>query len=57
LGQTETGSRALGESFLDFFRTALGVGGLVLNFTTQDVIWDIVDWNWGEDEQAAAAGC
>lgn len=53
LGQTQSGSRALGDTFMDFFEDSLW--GFVKWYsvtTTQDVIWDIVDWNWGEDEQA-----
>lgn len=53
LGQTETGSRALGESFVDFFVDALaGFANWYANLTTSHVIEDIVDWNWGEDEPA-----
>ncbi|HEU5046144.1 MAG TPA: hypothetical protein VFT75_18635 [Nocardioidaceae bacterium] len=53
LGQTDTGSRALGESFVDFFIDALaGFANWYAGITSQHVIEDIVDWNWGEDEQA-----
>jgi hypothetical protein len=52
LGQTETGSRALGESFLDFFTDSLwSMVGWFLNFTNLFVVEDIVDWNWGQDVQ------
>jgi hypothetical protein len=53
LGQTESGSRALGESFVDFFEDALwAFVGWYAGITSEHVINDIVDWNWGEDEQA-----
>jgi hypothetical protein len=53
LGQTETGSRSLGESFLDFFTDSLwAFEGWYEEITNLYVIEDIVDWNWGEDEQA-----
>jgi hypothetical protein len=53
LGTTETGSRALGESFIDFFQDALwGFVKWYTGITNEYLINDIVDWNWGEDEQA-----
>lgn len=53
LGQTETGSRALGESFVDFM--SLGQQAVARWFTdtfNEHVIEDWVDWNYGEDEIA-----
>lgn len=53
LGQTETGSRALGSEFVNFFIDALaGFANWYAGVTNQYVIEDIVDWNWGENEQA-----
>lgn len=53
LGQTETGSRALGATFLDFFTDSLkALVNWYQQITFHYVICDIVDWNWGEDEQA-----
>lgn len=55
LGQTQTGSRALGDTFGDFFDLSLDtVCNWYADVTTQHVIEDIVDWNWGVDEQAPA---
>lgn len=53
LGQTQTGSRALGSTFVDFF--ALGVQAitdeLVVETTNDHVIRDLVEWNYpGEHE-------
>lgn len=53
LGQTQTGSRALGETFADFFQMLVeAVANWHKSITNEHVIEDIVDWNWGEDEQA-----
>jgi hypothetical protein len=53
LGQSEHGNRALGESFVDFFVDALAAfANWYRNVTNQHVIEDIVDWNWGEEENA-----
>lgn len=53
LGQTETGSRALGEEFVDFFLLALQSVIEELEETiNQHVVEDLVDWNWGSDEPA-----
>jgi hypothetical protein len=53
LGTTQTGSRALGESFVNFFVDALAAfANWYMNITNEHVIEDIVDWNWGVDEQA-----
>jgi hypothetical protein len=53
LGSTETGSRALGSAFIDFFLLALqAVAGSLASTMTEHVVEDIVDLNWGEDEPA-----
>lgn len=53
LGQTQTGSRALGETFVDFFVAGLATfADWYAGVTNEHVIEDIVDWNYGEDEQA-----
>lgn len=53
LGQTQTGSRALGETFADFFQMLVEAVACWYRDTTQEhVIHDMVDWNWGEDEQS-----
>ncbi len=53
LGRTAHGSRALGASFIDFFLLALQAFADDLADTfTCDVIEDLVDVNWGTDEQA-----
>lgn len=53
LGRTQTGSRALGETFADVFEMLVeGVANWYQSTTNEHVIEDIVDWNWGEDEQA-----
>jgi hypothetical protein len=57
LGTTETGSRALGAEFIDFFSYALeSVAGWYADTTTAHGIEDWVDWNYGEDEAAPALG-
>lgn len=53
LGQTQTGSRALGETFVDFFTLALdAITDWYLDVLNEHVVEDIVDWNWGEDADA-----
>lgn len=53
LGQTETGSRALGDTFLDFFSLSLDtVCTWYATTTNVHVIEDYVDWNWGIDANA-----
>jgi hypothetical protein len=53
LGQTQTGSRALGQTFADFFQMLIeAVANWHAAITNEHVIEDIVDWNWSEDEQA-----
>lgn len=53
LGQTQTGSRALGESFIDFF--ALGLDAIANWFcdtVNQHIIDDWMDWNYPSDTQS-----
>lgn len=53
LGQTETGSRALGSEFIDFLAMAHdAIADWYAEITNEHVIEDWVDWNYGEDEQA-----
>lgn len=53
LGQTQTGSRALGNTFADFFQMLTeAVADWYKDTTNEHVVEDLVDWNWGEDEQA-----
>lgn len=52
LGQTQTGSRALGDTFVDFFSLALdAVCEWVMDVFNQHVIEDWYDWNYGEESQ------
>jgi hypothetical protein len=54
---TQTGSWALGSTFADFFTNSLqGVCEAVRDTSQQHVIEDLVDWNWGPDEQAPLLG-
>jgi hypothetical protein len=64
LGQTETGSRALGETFLDLFQLSLqSVADDIATTATSGqpnmpgIVTDIVDQNWGEDEPAPRIVC
>jgi hypothetical protein len=53
LGQSQTGARALGESFLDFFGFAQeAIADWVTDTFNEHMIEDWVDWNYGEDEPA-----
>lgn len=50
---TETGSWALGSTFADFFTLSLQTVAMELaDTTTQHVVEDLVDLNWGPDEPA-----
>lgn len=52
LGQTQTGSRALGTTFLDFFSAGQEyIADWYRDVTNEHVIEDWVDWNYGEDEE------
>jgi hypothetical protein len=64
LGQTETGSRALGESFVDLFMLSLqAVADELAAVATSGqpgltgIVTDLVDLNWGEDEPAPRIRC
>jgi hypothetical protein len=64
LGQTDNGSRALGETFMDLFMLSLQAvaDDLALTATSgQDgmpgIVTDLVDLNWGEDEPAPRLVC
>lgn len=48
---TQTGSWALGSTFADFFALSLqALGEQIADVTTQHVVEDLVDWNFGPDE-------
>lgn len=50
LGQTQTGSRALGATFVDFFSQGLETVGIWFrDLFNEHVIEDDIDWNYGED--------
>jgi hypothetical protein len=64
LGQTETGSRALGESFLDLFLLSLqGIADDLATTATsgqegsKGIVTDLVDQNWGPDEPCPSLVC
>jgi hypothetical protein len=66
LGQTETGSRALGQSFLDLFLLSLQTVADDVAVTATSghmggampgIVTDLVDLNWGEDEPAPRVLC
>lgn len=51
LGQTASGNRALGESFIDSWLFALeSLGDEIADTVTRQVAARIVAWNWGADE-------
>lgn len=53
LGQTQTGSRALGDSFIDFFALAQeALAGWYADVMSAHVLRDWVEWNYGPDEPA-----
>lgn len=57
LGTTATGSRALSQSFIDFFAAGQeAYADWYADTTTAYVIEDIVDWNYGPEEQAPQLG-
>jgi hypothetical protein len=48
---TRSGSRALGEAFVDFFKLGVdAVAGWYKDTTQSDLIEPWVDWNWGQEE-------
>jgi hypothetical protein len=50
LGMTESGSRALGKTFIDFWGHGLEtIGNWFKDIFNEHVIEDDIDWNWGED--------
>jgi hypothetical protein len=50
LGQTQTGSRALGGTFVDFFAQGLiTIADWFVDTFCEHVIEDYVDWNWGPE--------
>lgn len=51
LGTSDTGSRALSESFVDLFTLSLGaIAGEVADTATTQIAARIVGWNWGDGE-------
>lgn len=53
LGQTKTGSRALGESFVDFFKMGVdATAGWYKDNTNKHVVENMIDWNYGIDANA-----
>lgn len=53
LGTTETGSRALGEGFIDFFSLQLDtIAGEYAATENAHGVEDLVTWNYGEEEQS-----
>lgn len=52
LGQTQTGSKNLGETFWDFFQLGQeGVADWFMGVFNEHVIEDWVDWNYGPEEK------
>lgn len=50
LGMTESGSRALGRTFIDFWGHGLAsIADWFMDTFNEHVIEDDIDWNWGED--------
>jgi hypothetical protein len=53
LGSSESGSRALGEAFVDFFLLSLhALAEQLTDVQTSHIVEDLVDLNFGEGEQA-----
>lgn len=53
LGDTKTGSRSLGESFVDFFKMGVdATAGWYRDNTNKNVVENMIDWNFGIDENA-----
>lgn len=51
LGTTDTGSRALGEAFIDLFTLSIQTSAdFVADVATRQIAARIVEWNWGEEE-------
>jgi hypothetical protein len=50
LGQTRSGSRALGQTFADFWSAGLeAISWWFADTFNEHVLEDDIDWNWGED--------
>jgi len=50
LGQTRTGSRALGSTFVDFWSAGMeAIAWWFCDTFNEHVLEDDIDWNWGED--------
>lgn len=50
LGTTKTGSRALGDAFIDFFKLALdALTANIVETATAQIIEPLVSWNYGEN--------
>lgn len=55
---TQTGSWALGSTFADFFTLSLqAIADQIADVATQHIVEDLVDWNWGIDENAPRIVC
>ena len=55
LGSSKSGSRALGETFVDFFMLAVeALGDETADTATRQIAGRLVDWNWGESEPVPA---
>jgi hypothetical protein len=51
LGTTDTGARALGETFVDFFTMSISsIAEAVASEATRQICARIVAWNWGDTE-------
>jgi hypothetical protein len=51
LGETDNGSRALGESFVNLFMLSIrGIAKYIAGVATRKLATRIVGWNWGDDE-------
>lgn len=54
LGQTHTGSRALGQEFADFLTMHMdSIAGWVRDISNDHIVEDWYDWNFGEQEPCA----
>ncbi len=50
LGSSETGSRALGQSFIDLFKLNVAtIGNAVADTVTRQAAARVVEWNWGDE--------
>lgn len=54
LGQSQSGSRALGETFVDYHKLTMEfIAQWISSIFTEHIIEDDWDWNYGEDEEFA----